>query len=138
MNPLPRIVLWISALTLLVFGSAFLFAPLGTLALAAIELEGGLAATEIRAYYGGLQCGLGLAVAWCALRRGRWKDGLALTALIFGAVGLARLFGMVVEGALTLYLVFALVVELAVAGAALWALFGLMGRADSSEAGTRS
>jgi hypothetical protein len=132
MNSLPRIVLWISALSLLAFGCAFLFAPLGTMALTAIEMEGGLAAAEIRAFYGGLQCALGLAIAWCALRRGRWKDGLALTALIFGGVGLARLFGMVVEGALTFYLLFTLIVELAVAGAALWALFGLMGRADTS------
>jgi hypothetical protein len=132
MNSLPRIVLWLSALSLLAFGGAFLFAPLGTLALTGIELEGEQAAAEIRAYYGGMQLALGLAIAWCALRRTRWKDGLALTVLAIGGVGLARLFGMVVEPALSFYLMFALIIELVLAGAALWALFGLMGRADTA------
>jgi hypothetical protein len=128
MNHLPRIVLWLSALSLLGFGTAFLFFPLGTLALTGIELEGALAATEIRAFYGGLELGVGLAVLWCALRQARWKDGLALTALAFGGIGLARLFGMIVEPALSFFLVFALVVELALAGAAVWALFSFRGK----------
>lgn len=134
MNSLPRIVLWLSALCLLGFGTAFLFYPLGTLALAGIELEGELAAVEIRAFYAGLQLALGLAMAWCALRRRRWKDGLALTSLVFGGIGTARLFGMVVEGTLSIFLVFALLIELALAAAALWALLGMM-RPTAPQAG---
>jgi hypothetical protein len=128
MNSLPRIVLWLAALSLLAFGTAFLLAPLGTLALTGIELDSPQAAVEIRAFYGGLELALGLALAWCALRRARWRDGLALTALIFGGIALARLFGMMLEGVLSFFLVFALVVESALAGAALWALLGLAGQ----------
>ncbi len=126
MNSYQRLVLWLSALFLLGFGGAFLFFPLGTLSLTGIVIEGPLAAVEIRAFYGGLEVALGLAVAWCALRRTRWKDGLGLTVLVFSGIGLARLFGMMVEGVFSLFLIFALLVELALAGAALVALLGMM------------
>lgn len=135
MANLPRIVLWVAAAALLGFGVAFLFAPLATLALTGVVIQGGEAAVEIRAFYGGLEIGLGLAVLWCALRRRRWKDGLGLTALVFGGAGLARLFGMAVESTVTFVFIVALLCELALAIAA---LLGLLQLARAPASGTEA
>ena len=118
------VVLWISGLGMLGFGLAFLWAPLETMAAAGLSLEGALAATELRAFYGGLEVALGLLILACALRAERLRDGLVLSLAIYGGIGLARLAGMLIDGSDTPFLRFALATELGLAIAAAIALRG--------------
>ena len=124
MQVFARVVLWISGLGMLGFGLAFLWAPLETMAAAGLSLEGALAATELRAFYGGLEVALGLLILACALRAERLRDGLVLSLAIYGGIGLARLAGMLIEGSDTPFLRFALATELGLAIAAAIALRG--------------
>jgi hypothetical protein len=124
MQVFARVVLWISGLGMLGFGLAFLWAPLETMAAAGLRLDGALAATELRAFYGGLEVALGLLILACALRRDRVRDGLILALAIYAGIGLARLGGMLVSGADTPFLRFALATELGLALAATIALRG--------------
>lgn len=109
------VVLWIAGLSLLGFGAAFVAAPLQTMALAGIVLEGPLAATELRAFYGGLELALGALVLACAVRPARLRDGLWLVFAVFAGIGLARLGGMLASGADTGFLRLALATELGLA-----------------------
>lgn len=59
------------------------------------------ALTEIRAFYGGLQLGIGLFLAWCLRVPDRVLHGLLLGALAVGGAGLARTFGVVMDQAPT-------------------------------------
>ena len=104
-----------------------------TMAAAGLVLEGSLASTELRAFYGGLEVALGLLMLTCAVRTGRLRDGLILALAIYGSIGLARLGGMLVSGADTPFLRFALATELALAIAATIAL-----RGNRAGAGIRS
>lgn len=115
MNALATIVLWLSGLSLLGFGVAFVVAPLQTMASAGIVLTGALEATELRAFYGGLEVALGVLVVACALTPARRRDGLILCLAIFAGIGLARLSGMLLSGADTGFLRFALGTELGLA-----------------------
>jgi len=119
---LTSIVLWLSGLSLLAFGAAFVVAPLATMASAGIVLDGALAATELRAFYGGLEVALGVLVLLCALRPERRRDGLLLTFAIFAGIGMARLVGMLLSGADSGFLRFAIVTELGLAALAAWCL----------------
>ena len=125
MRVLELVVLWLSGLSLLGFGVAFLVAPLETMASAGITLTGALEATELRAFYGGLEVALGVLVVACVLSPARRRDGLVLTLAIFAGIGLARLSGMLLSGADTGFLRFALSTEL---GFALLAAFCLWRR----------
>ncbi len=118
MQTFARVLLWISGLGMLGFGLAFLWAPLATMAAAGLVLEGALASTELRAFYGGLEVALGLLMIACAMRPGRLRDGLVLSLAIYGSIGLARLSGMLISGADTPFLRFALATELGLALAA--------------------
>lgn len=59
------------------------------------------ALTEIRAFYGGLQLGIGLFLVWCLCAPSRTSQGLALVGLAVGGAGLARLFGILFDHAPT-------------------------------------
>ena len=59
------------------------------------------ALTEIRAFYGGLQLGIGFYLVWCLRSRARTAQGLVLVGLAVGAAGVARAFGVVIDGAPT-------------------------------------
>ena len=124
MQTFARVLLWISGLGMLGFGLAFRWAPLATMAAAGLVREGALASTELRAFYGGLEVALGLLMIACAMRPGRLRDGLVLSLAIYGSIGLARLSGMLISGADTPFLRFALATELGLALAAAIALRG--------------
>jgi hypothetical protein len=110
MSLLPRLTLWLGGLGFLGFGLAFLVAPLQTLAAAGIALQGDLAATELRAFYGGLEVALGgLLIA--ANLRGARRHGLILCLASYGGIGLARALGMLIAGSATPFLWFALATE---------------------------
>ncbi|MCK7594383.1 DUF4345 family protein [Pseudomarimonas salicorniae] len=117
---LERTLLWVAGLGFVGFGLAFLVAPLRTLAEAGIEIEGALAAVELRAFYGGLELGLGSLLLAAALREEYRRAGLWLCLASYGAIGLTRAAGMWVEGVSTPFLWFAVAVEIGLgAGAAL-------------------
>lgn len=86
---LARIVLWLGGLGFLGFGIAFLAAPVETLAKAGVLASGAAAATELRAFYGGLEVALG-ALLLAADLRGRRREGLVLTLASYGGIGAAR------------------------------------------------
>jgi len=124
MNVLAKVLLWLSGLGYVGFGVAFLMAPLRSMALAGIELHGAIAATELRAFYGGLELALGGLIVAAALAPGRLRDGLLLTLASYGAIGATRLVTMLATGTDAPFLRFAVGVELglaACAGALLWA-----------------
>jgi hypothetical protein len=71
---------------------------------------GGL--TEIRAFYGGLQVGLGCFLAWCARRPERLLSGLLAAGFAVGGIGIARALGLFLDEAPTGYHLANLAVEI--------------------------
>jgi hypothetical protein len=130
---LARATLWLGGLGFLGFGLAFLVAPLATMGLAGIALQGDLAATELRAFYGGLEVALGallIAADLCGARRA----GLILCLASFGGIAGARLLGIALAGGATPFLWAALATE---AGLALLAALSLRGVMRHAAAGGR-
>lgn len=121
MNRFARVVLWIAGLGFLAFGLAFLVAPLETMAAAGILLEGSLAATELRAFYGGLEVALALLLLRAALRPQLASEGLLLSMASYGGIGTARFLGIVLAGSATPFLWFALCTEWGLALLSWWA-----------------
>ncbi len=120
-----RILLWVAGLSYLGFGLACLVAPLDTLAAAGVAVSGAPAGAEIRAFYGGLELGLGALLLAAALRPGQLRAGLWLCLASYGGIGLARLLGMALDSVATPFLIGATGVELLLAGAAALALLRL-------------
>lgn len=117
-----RVLLWIAGLGFIGFGLAFMIAPLATLAAAGIELSGDLAATELRAFYGGLELGIGGLLIAAALQPSQQRNGLWLCLASYGGIGSARAIGMLLTATATPFLWFALATELGLAAAAAWLL----------------
>ena len=94
---LPRLSLRLAALALAGFGVALLVRPalMGTLG---IELGRPAAATEIRAFYGGLELGLALFFALASTRDAWLRPALFAQAASLGGIVLARLIGMALDG----------------------------------------
>lgn len=89
-----RILLLFSGTALLAYAAVFLFDPTVLGGLVGLSFEGADARIEIRAFYGGLELGLGLFLLQAA-RAPQWtRVGLAAFALMFGATGLARAWGL--------------------------------------------
>jgi len=122
MRILVPVLLFLSGLSFLGFGVAFLIEPVRTLALAGVVTEGAIAATELRAFYGGVEVALGVLIVFCASRRGRWHDGLWLTLICYGAIGLTRLAGMAIDGSDSFFLRFAAATEIGFALASAFCL----------------
>jgi hypothetical protein len=112
---LARITLWLGGLGFLAFGLAFLAAPLATMAAAGLPLQGDLAATELRAFYGGLELALGALLLAADLQPGARRHGLILSLACFGGIGSARLLGILLAGSATPFLWAALATELTLA-----------------------
>lgn len=113
-----RLLLIIAGLGFVGFGAAFMIAPLETLGAAGIELSGDLAATELRAFYGGMELGIGGLLVAAALQPAHWRSGLWLCLASYGGIGLARLCGILIAGSATPFLWFALATELSLGGLA--------------------
>lgn len=125
MHALARITLWLGGLGFLGFGLAFLVAPLQTMAAAGLVLQGDLAATELRAFYGGLEVALGALLIAADLRPGARRHGLVLSLASYGSIGAARLLGIVLAGSATPFLWGALATEATLALLSALALRGL-------------
>ena len=107
---LARIVLWLGGLAFLGFGLVFLVEPVETLAKAGVQATGVAAATELRAFYGGLEVALGgLLIA--ADLRGRRRDGLVLSLASYGGIGAARALGLALGSGANDFMWFALATE---------------------------
>ena len=124
MRVFANVVLLVSGLSLLAFGAAIAWAPLALLAMAGVDTAGTAAAIELRAFYGGLEIALAALVFYCLWRPERRRDGLVLTAAIYGGIGAMRAVGMIAAMHATPFLAGALAFELGIAAAALVALRG--------------
>jgi Domain of unknown function (DUF4345) len=118
----PRVFLGLSALVWLPYGILCFLRP-GFLAGAA-----GVAATtatgtiELRAMYGGLEAAIGLLAAGAVVNPSLRRPALLMLAFLCTGLGSARLIGVVLDGTLTAYTAFALVLELGSAALAAWLL----------------
>jgi hypothetical protein len=124
MNLLARVTLWLAGLGFLGFGVSILVAPQAVLAGAAIEVGNAAALVELRAFYGGLEIGLGLLLL-LSDRRARWRrPGLCLVLAAYGGIAAARIVGMWVGQTTSGFIWIALATELLLAAMAAVALFG--------------
>ncbi len=106
----------------LAFGLVMFIAPQATLASVGIAIADGVATTEMRAFYGGLELGLAallFGAAWNAQYR---RAGLWLGTFSFGGIAAARAAGMLIDGTGGGFLLGALAVECALAALCVFAL----------------
>ncbi len=90
-------VLLVSGLAWLGFG-CWIFACPDTLSGVGLSVEGPLGRAEIRAFYGGLELGLGSFLVWCAWDSTRHKVGLVGALLCVGLTCIGRVSGIAIEG----------------------------------------
>lgn len=117
-----RVVLWLCGLGFMGFGVAFMLDPLGTLATTGVQQSGDLAAAELRAFYGGLELGLGALILASDRAPHHRYYGLLLAFGSYGGIAVGRAIGMIAGSVGTPFLWSALAVETALALMALAAL----------------
>ena len=113
-----RIMGWMS----LLFGAIYLLAPASMTDPTGFPTLPPNALTDVRATYGGLQLGLGLFLLWAAADARRIEVALVLQAVLIGAVALSRAIGIAIDGSPSGVLIGALVTEVTLTAAALFAL----------------
>lgn len=116
--------LWlvIGGVGFLAFGAWMLVAPQAAMAMVGITLPDGAPTTEIRAFYGGLELGLG-ALLLAAVHKVQYhRAGLVLGCVSYGSIALARVSGMLVDGGASSFLWVALAVEVTLAAGYWWLL----------------
>lgn len=116
--------LWlvIGGVGFLAFGAWMLVAPQAAMAMVGIALPNGAPTTEIRAFYGGLELGLG-ALLLAAVHKVQYhRAGLVLGCASYGSIALARALGMLIDGGTSTFLWVALAVEVTLAGGFWWRL----------------
>ena len=122
MNRFANTLLFLGGLGFLGFGLWLVADPAGGLAGVDIGATAPAGLIELRAFYGGLELGLGLFLLACA-RKPEWqRPGLWLTALGNGGIGLTRIAGIAMSGVFTPFFAYALVWEIGFSLAALIAL----------------
>ena len=99
----------------LVFGVAMSVAPQATMASVGWQIPDGVPTTEVRAFYGGLELALGALLLAAAAQPTYRRAGLALGAVTYGAVGLTRAFGLLIDGTGGSFLLGALATEITLA-----------------------
>jgi len=125
MKTFATFVLALAGLGFLGFGAWLVVDPIGGLAAVGVAATGPAGVIELRAFYGGLELGLGAYLLACARRPDWRRPGLWLTALANGGIGLTRLAGIAATGVFTPFFAWALAWEL---GFASLALLGLRAR----------
>lgn len=96
---LSRALLGFVSFTFFVFGGLCLASPEWLAGVLGLTIDSPNAAIEIRAFYGGLELGLGAIFAVLAARREWVRPGLVALALILTPVLAARILGIVLDGA---------------------------------------
>src|SRR3990167_699882 len=94
MRPFSVLVLVLAALGFLGFGAWLLVDPVGGLAGVGIAGRSAGGVVELRAFYGGLEIGLGLFLLLCSARPDWRVPGLWLVLLGNLCIGLTRLYGI--------------------------------------------
>lgn len=123
MDKFGKWVLVLAGLGFLGFGLAIAVAPAAVLG--SVGISGTAAGlVELRAFYGGLELGLGAFLLICAARPDWREAGLWSVALVNGGIGAARLAGIALSGEFTGFFAGALVWELGFTVAAILALRG--------------
>jgi hypothetical protein len=121
-----RVILLIQLLALAGLGLAYFIRPHEMSNLSGALLMAPAAATDVRAYYGGLQLGLAAFLGMALVRRELTRTALTLLVLLYSALALARIGGLWLDGgALQTFNLYALLLEVVLAGLAFWALRGL-------------
>ncbi len=118
--------LTLAGLGFLGFGLWFLVDPISPLAAIGITATGAPAATEFRAFYGGLEVGLAVLLLAAAARPDWRVPGLWLVLATNGGIAAGRLLGVALDGVWVPFFTYALVWEV---GFALLAAIGLRGAA---------
>ena len=116
-----RIIVWIGAIGFLLFGAVIAVAPIDSFAAMGLAMpDQAIYRIELRAFYGGLELGLGALLIYCALYKVR--SGLWIVIASLGAAGLVRAVAIAIEGHASPLLWFALATELGLASLAAIAL----------------
>jgi len=124
-----RVILAIQILLLGGLGLAYFVRPHEMSNLSGMLLMASAAATDVRAYYGGLQIGVAAFLALALSRPELVRAALMLLVLLYSALALARVGGLWLDGgAQQTFNLIALLIEAVSAGLAFWALRGLAGR----------
>lgn len=122
MKTFPVIVLALAALGFFGFGLWLVIDPIKGLGAVHIAPTHPAGAIEMRAFYGGMEIGLGVFLAACAMVPAWREPGLWLVALANGGTVAARILGISMAGVFTPFLAGALVWELGFTAAALAAI----------------
>lgn len=122
MRAFQRLVVVFAGLGFLGFGIAFLAAPQATLAGAGLALTGAGADVELRAFYGGLEAGLGSWLLLAGWRDATLRPALWLSLAANGGIGGARAIALLLGGAWTPFFGYALPWELGLAALSALAL----------------
>lgn len=118
-----KVILLVLGLTLVIFGGWRLFDPIGFYAFSGLQLSqnAGLL-SEVRGA-GGIIMISGLIVGLGAFRPALSRTSVALAVVVFMSLGLARLFGVALDGSPGSGVISGMVVELVMGGLALFAFF---------------
>jgi hypothetical protein len=120
-----RVVLSIQLLAAAGLGLAYFIRPHEMANLSGMLLMAPAAATDMRAYYGGLQLGLAAYIGLSLARRELIAPALILLTLLYSALALARIGGLWLDGgAQQTFNLYALLLEVVSAGLCFWALRG--------------
>lgn len=123
MNLFAKIVVLLAGLGFLGYGIAFELAPQATMASGGLQMVGPGAAVELRAFYGGLETGLGLWLCIAAFRPGLVRAALWLTAFVNLGSVLSRGGALLLGGDWNPFFAYALPWESGFAALALLALW---------------
>lgn len=130
-----RVVLLLQLLALAGLGLAYFILPHEMANLSGMLLMAPAAATDVRAYYGGLQLGLAAFIGLALVRLDLMRATLTLLVLIYSALALARIGGLWLDGgAQQTFNLSALLLEVVSVGLCFWALRGLSAAGVSSGA----
>lgn len=118
-----QIFLWLQALGLIGLGLAYFIRPHEMTNLSGMLLLAQAAITDVRAYYGGLQMGLGVFLLLACRQAELIRAALILLVLIYSALALARIGGLWLDGGFEqTFNLTALLIEVVSAALALWLL----------------
>ena len=121
-----RVVLVIQLLALAGLGLAYFVQPHEMTNLSGMLLMSPAAATDVRAFYGGLQLGLAAFIGLSLSRLDFTRAALTLLVLLYSALALARIGGLWLDGgAQQTFNLYALLLEVVSVGLCFWALRGL-------------
>ena len=121
-----RILLALQALALVGLGLAYFIRPHEMANLSGMLLMAPAAITDVRAYYGGLQIGLGVFLLLAMSRLELARAALMLLVLVYAGLALGRIGGLWLDGGTQqTFNLYALLIELVSAGLAFGALRGL-------------